>query len=146
MVSPSYFISTQLPPTTFSATQTAVLESIVARSSTATLIAQQLGNAYLLLGMLGLVILNTTTELQVVRGYLWALWAGDIGHVGFTLWAMGWASIVDVGSWSPIVWGNVGATLFLFLTRTAYFLGAFGGDAKAVQVKRVSRPKGRKMG
>jgi hypothetical protein len=132
-----------LPTASFSATQIAVLENIVAKSSTTTLLAWQLGNAYLLLGILGLFILNTTTETRVVRAYLWALWIGDIGHVGFTLWAMGLKASLDIGSWNPVVWGNIGATLVLFSLRSAYFLGVFGEGAKAPPAKRVGRPKGK---
>jgi hypothetical protein len=111
------------------------LSNIVANDATTTLLAWQLGNAYLLLGFLGVFILNTTTELKVVRAYLFALWLGDIGHIGFTLWAMGWKGTTDIGSWSAVVWGNVGITLFLFALRSVYFLGVFDTDTDTKKVK-----------
>ena len=93
-----------------------------------TLLAWQLGNAYLLLGFLGVFILNTTTEPKVAHAYIWALWLGDIGHVGFTLYAMGWEQSLAFDTWNAVVWGNVGATVFLFLMRCLYLLGFFGPD------------------
>jgi hypothetical protein len=118
-----------LPVTSYlDAPAQAVLEHVVANDATATLLAWQLGNAYLLLGILGVFILNTTTELKVVRAYLFALWLGDIGHVGLTLYAMGWEASMNTGAWTPVVWGNVGITAYLFLIRSFYFMGAFDGD------------------
>jgi len=116
ILSPQFFISSQLPT-----------PYPLAADATSILLAQQLGNAYLLLGLLGLFILNTTSELKVVRAYLWALWLGDIGHVGLTLFAMGWDGTMDIGNWNPVIWGNIGATAALFLMRSLYFLGVFGG-------------------
>jgi len=128
VLSPNFFISTQLPqPYKLPADPTSVL------------LAYQLGNAYLLLGLLGLFILNTTSELKVVQAYLWALWLGDIGHIGFTLYAMGWEGTVAVGKWTPVVWGNIGATGFLFMTRCLYLAGAFGGGGKVAVQKRKSK-------
>ncbi|TID16824.1 hypothetical protein E6O75_ATG09590 [Venturia nashicola] len=125
ILTPQFFISSQLPsPSPHPADATSIL------------VAQQLGNAYLLLGLLGLFILNTTTELKVVRAYLWALWLGDIGHVGLTLFAMGWEGSLDVGRWNAVIWGNIAATGFLFLTRSLYFAGAFGGGGLGGKAKR----------
>jgi hypothetical protein len=95
---------------------------------TTTLLAWQLGNAYLLMGFLGVFILNTTTEPKVVHAYIWALWLGDIGHVGFTLYAMGWEQSLAFDTWNSVVWGNIGITSFLFVGRCLYLLGAFGRD------------------
>ena len=109
---------------------------------TSRLLAWQLGNAYLLLGLLGVFILNTTTELAVVKAYLWALWIGDIGHVGITLYVMGWGGSLTVSKWNPVVWGNVGATTFLFLARCAYLAGFLDGHGKkVVQRKRKNKTK-----
>ena len=135
MLSPTYFITSQLPTSYLSAPAKTVLSSIVANDATTKLLALQLGNTYLLLGLLGVFILNTTSELKVVRAYLSALWICDIGHVGFTLWAMGWKGTVNVGSWNAVVWGNIGVTLFLFGMRSLYFLGAFDGSLKKVKEK-----------
>lgn len=90
----------------------------------------------------GLFILNTTSELRVVRAYLWALWLGDIGHVAVSLLCMGWDASLDVGNWNAVVWGNVMATVFLFTTRSMYFAGLFGGEVqgkKAVKGRKVKR-------
>lgn len=120
------FIEAQLP-TSF----------IKTTDSTSQLLAWQLGNCYALLGLLGLFILNTTSELKVVRAYLWALWIGDIGHVAFTVYAMGVDATLDVSKWTAVTWGNIGATLFLFITRSMYFAGIFGGiEVKKSKVKR----------
>jgi len=135
ILSPAYFIKSQLPPSAFTNAQITVLDSIVSKNATTTLLAWQLGNIYLLVGLLGLFVLNTTSELKVVKAYLLALWIGDIGHVGLTLYAMGPAASLDFASWNPIVWGNVAFTAFLFAMRSLYFAGAFG-NAKSITVKK----------
>ena len=117
MLDTTYFISSQLPQPYKGSP-----------NLTSQLLAWQLGNAYLLLGFLGVFILNTTTEPKVVRAYIWALLLGDIGHVGITLYAMGWDQSMAVGNWNPVVWGNVGVTSFLFCMRILYLLGIFGPD------------------
>ncbi|QDS68471.1 hypothetical protein FKW77_010838 [Venturia effusa] len=128
ILNPQFFIASQLP-----------FPYPLAADATSILLAQQLGNAYLLLGLLGLFILNTTTEIKVVRVYLWALWLGDIGHVGLTLFAMGWRGTVDVGSWNAVVWGNIGVTAALFLTRSLYFVGFFGSGTRRVDMEAKKR-------
>ncbi|RYP71590.1 hypothetical protein DL771_004716 [Monosporascus sp. 5C6A] len=101
----------------------------------ARVVAQQLGNIYFLLCLLGVAVLWTTSELRVVRNYLLAAWVADISHVWLTCRALGWAHTVDVVAWNAMTWGNVGFTTFLFLTRTAWFLGLFGPDHPAVAAK-----------
>ncbi|KAI2610462.1 hypothetical protein GGR54DRAFT_377276 [Hypoxylon sp. NC1633] len=103
-----------------------------AYDANARLVAHQLGNTYGLLFLLGVAILYTTTELKVVRNYLVALWMADITHVGLTCWALGYERTLDVASWTAVTWGNVGFTVFLCLTRTAYLLGLFGLDRQAI--------------
>ncbi|KAF2674969.1 hypothetical protein BT63DRAFT_420218 [Microthyrium microscopicum] len=132
ILAPKYFITSQIPFTYSSIQQSTILSEIVAKDATATLLAWQLGNAYLLLGLLGTFILNTTKEIEVVNAYLWALWIGDIGHVGLTLYAMGWHGTMNVGAWNAVVWGNIAFTTFLFLTRSAYFLGWFN-ESQAIE-------------
>ncbi len=85
-------------------------------------------------------ILNTTTDTNTVNAYLWALWIGDLGHVGFTLYLMGLSEITDVGSWSATIWGNIGATLFLFVSRSLYFLGVFDDKPKTTPGREL-RPR-----
>lgn len=36
--------------------------------------------------------------------------------------------VVDIANWNSMAWGNIGATVVLFLTRTAYLMGLFGPD------------------
>jgi len=55
--------------------------------------------------------LYTTTEVKVVRNYVFALWLADISHVSITAWIMGYDQVVDVANWNPMAWGNIGATV-----------------------------------
>jgi hypothetical protein len=136
LLTPELFITSQLPTPTL---------PLVSSDATTRLLAVQLGNAYLLLGFLGLFILNTTTEIKVVRAYLWALWLGDIGHVGFTLWAIGWEGTLDVEKWSAVTWGNIGITAFLFAMRCAYLGGLFERRSRRkTEVKKRKAVGGRK--
>ncbi|CAK7274377.1 hypothetical protein SEPCBS57363_006131 [Sporothrix epigloea] len=100
----------------------------VAPSDQAHIVAQQLGNAYGLLFMIGVAVLYTSTELKVVRNYLVALLIADIGHVGLTIAALGPDRFAAIGEWNAMTWGNVGFTIFLALMRTSYLLGFFGPD------------------
>ncbi|KAF3069018.1 hypothetical protein GL218_08097 [Daldinia childiae] len=121
---PEWFIASQIDAPDGS--------NLAPRDDNARLIALQLGNTYGLLFLLGVAVLYTTTELKVVRNYLIALWIADISHVGVTCWLLGYDRTLDVGSWNAVTWGNVGFTTFLCLTRTAYLLGLFGPNRKAV--------------
>lgn len=94
-------------------------------SPTEHVLALQLGNAYLLLGFLGVFILNTTLDLPTVNAYLAALWLGDIGHVLITAWGLGLQGTLNFLSWNAVTWGNIGVTLALFAVRSLYFLGFF---------------------
>ncbi|CAK7241188.1 MAG: hypothetical protein STHCBS139747_002647 [Sporothrix thermara] len=100
----------------------------VALPDQARIVAQQLGNAYGLLFMVGIAVLYTGTELKVVRNYLVALLIADIGHVGLTIAALGPDRFAAVGDWNAMTWGNVGFTVFLALMRTSYLLGFWGPD------------------
>ncbi|KAK9420904.1 hypothetical protein SUNI508_00995 [Seiridium unicorne] len=116
-ISPDWFIEEQISTTT-----------TVTHSDNSRLVALQLGNAYGLLFMLGVAVLYTTSELKVVRNYLWALWIADLGHIAFTAYLLGYDRFTAVGEWNAMTWGNVGATAFLCLTRSAYLLGMFHQD------------------
>jgi hypothetical protein len=91
-------------------------------------LSYQLGNLYLLLALLGLLILNTTTEPKVVHAYVVALAIGDVGHFWGTCYMTGWAASWDVMSWNAMAWGNIAAVIALFSVRSAYLLGMFGPD------------------
>ncbi|KAK4453512.1 hypothetical protein QBC34DRAFT_208741 [Podospora aff. communis PSN243] len=117
ILSPAWFISQQI-------------DSPVPVSSTAQaeLVAQQLGNCYFLAFLLGVAVLYSTTEIRVVRSYLFALWIADISHIAITMFGLGYGATMAPGSWNSMAWGNIGVTGFLFLTRSAYFIGVFGSD------------------
>lgn len=85
----------------------------IALSDQARIVAQQLGNAYGLLFMVGVAVLYTSTELKVVRNYLVALLIADIGHVGLTIVALGTEQFTAIGEWNAMTWGNVGFTVCL---------------------------------
>ncbi|ETS84774.1 hypothetical protein PFICI_02799 [Pestalotiopsis fici W106-1] len=116
-ISPDWFIEEQISAA-----------APIAHTDNSRLVALQLGNAYGLLFLLGVAVLYTTTELKVVRNYLVALWLADLSHIGVTVYLMGLESFLAVGDWNAMTWGNIGATAFLCLTRSAYFLGLFGGS------------------
>ncbi|MCJ1322378.1 hypothetical protein MMC15_007726 [Xylographa vitiligo] len=104
-------------------------------SPSAQVVAMQLGNTYMLLALLGLFILNTTTDVRVVKVYIVALAIADIGHVVPTMWMLGWERSINVRSWNKMAWGNIGATVFLFVTRVTYLSGLFGKDRAAQKGK-----------
>ncbi|KAI1635508.1 hypothetical protein F4809DRAFT_613458 [Biscogniauxia mediterranea] len=141
--SADWFIANQipLPPAPADDAAGAAAAAVAGPTDNARLVALQLGNAYGLLFMVGVAVLYTTNELRVVRNYLVALWIADIGHVGLTCWLLGYERTLDVGSWNAMTWGNIGATTFLCLTRTAYLLGLFGPDRPAAAVTTVSKKK-----
>lgn len=93
------------------------------------LLAGQLGNLFLVLGFVGVGVLQTTSEMAVVRAYLSALWWGDLGHVGITAYAMGWDSVVNVAGWSLVTWGNLGIPMGLWVLRSLYLLDVLPGGA-----------------
>ncbi|KAH6648719.1 hypothetical protein BKA67DRAFT_648713 [Truncatella angustata] len=116
-ISPDWFIEEQISIT-----------KPIAHTDNSRLVALQLGNAYGLLFLLGVAVLYTSSELKVVRNYLWALWVADLGHVGLTAYLLGYDRSLAVADWNAMTWGNIGATVFLCLTRTAYLLGFFDNN------------------
>ncbi|ESZ89667.1 hypothetical protein SBOR_9953 [Sclerotinia borealis F-4128] len=120
IISPEWFIEEQI-----------AFSPRGAVSDNARLVALQLGNIYLLLAMIGIAVLYSTREAKVVRNYLIALWLADVGHLAVTYHILGWERVVDFAQWNSMTFGNIGATLFLFLTRSAYLLGGFGPDRKS---------------
>lgn len=75
------------------------------------MVAWQLGNLYLLMAFMGLAILHTTSEAKVVKSYLFALWLGDIGHVGFSTYALGLEKLMKPLEWNAVTSGNIGFTV-----------------------------------
>jgi len=100
MFMPEWFIQEQL-------TQPVPVMS----STNSSLVAQQLGNAYGLLFMVGVVVLYTSSELKVVRNYLVALLIADIGHVAVTYFVLQHERFIRVADWNAMTWGNVGVTV-----------------------------------
>lgn len=97
---PAWFVAEQLPQ-----------KLIVPASEHSIVMAQQLGNMYLLMCFVGLAVLMTTSEIKVVRSYLFALWLGDIGHLAFTCLALGKEQVMQPLAWNALTWGNVGFTV-----------------------------------
>jgi len=94
--------------------------------------------------MLGVFILNTTTEIKVVHAYIWALLIADVGHVGLTVASMGWAATMAVGDWSSVAFGNVALTSMLFVVRCVYLAGYFDATGPgATGTIAVPKPKPR---
>jgi hypothetical protein len=114
-----------------------VLDDVVAKDASAQLLSFQLGNCYLLLCLLGVFILHTTTELKVVRAYIWALLIADVGHVGLTAASMGWRATLAVGDWTGVAFGNIALTLFLFAVRCLYLAGYFDVTGTGPKVQRM---------
>ncbi|KAH8601949.1 hypothetical protein B0O99DRAFT_534353 [Bisporella sp. PMI_857] len=126
IMSPEKFVSEQ---TLYSTTK--------ALSRGSQMVTYQLGNVYLLLGMVGIAVLYSTTEAKVVKNYIIALWLADISHVVITAWILGYDEVVDIPNWNAVTWGNIGVTSFLFLTRSAYLLGVFGPDRLVVAKMKI---------
>ena len=120
----SNFISSQLP---------SITPNFPEPTAANRLLALQLGNVYGLLAMIGCGILYTTTEPKVVRNFLFACAVADVGHLLATYAVMGHESFLDVGQWSQTVWGSIGITAGLFVTRVLYLAGAMGKDRGATE-------------
>ena len=88
-----------------------------------TILVYQLSNLFLLVAVIELYVFYSTTDAKVVRALLTALWWGDLGHLGVTMWCMGLGKVVDVASWGVANWGNIAIPLFLCTMRTMYLFG-----------------------
>lgn len=97
---PEWFIGEQLPE-----------KQVLPASDHSIVMAQQLGNMYLLMCFVGLAVLKSTSEIKVVRSYLVALWLGDIGHLAFTCLALGQERVMQPQAWNATTWGNIGFTV-----------------------------------
>ncbi|KAJ4264019.1 hypothetical protein NW762_006058 [Fusarium torreyae] len=117
VIDPAWFIGEQAPQ-----------KDGIEASDNSIIVTWQLGNLYLLLAFIGVAVLSTTTEVKVVKAYLIALLLGDIGHVGFSSYGLGWERSMSPIKWNAMAWGNIAMTLFLLFTRTAYLTGIFGPD------------------
>ncbi|KAL8817203.1 MAG: hypothetical protein Q9223_003920 [Gallowayella weberi] len=105
-------------------------------TSTNQILALQLGNCYGLLALIAIGVLYSTNEAKVVRNFLIACAIADVGHLWATYIVLGYANFVDVKGWNSLAWGNIGFTLFLFVTRVGYLAGMFGRDRVVGSVKK----------
>lgn len=104
VIDPDWFISEQIASVATTSPPTPATDH-------SRLVALQLGNIYLLMAMVGLAVLNSTSELKVVRSYLVALWIADLGHIYVCYHVLGLQRFIDVASWNSMTWGNVGVTV-----------------------------------
>ena len=100
------------------------------------ILAYQLGNLYGLFALVGLSILNLTSEPRIIKAYIACLAIGDIGHIAPTLMILGKDASLDLANWNVMAWGNIAATIFLFVTRVAWLLGLFGEPFQSEKRKR----------
>ena len=105
------FVSQQLGPR-------AVVEKL---SPSQFLVAQQLGNVYVLLLFLAVGILYATNEPKVVRNYLFSVMLCDFGHVFVCYKALGYDRFFDIWNWNSMIWGNVGISVKLTLLLCSRF-------------------------
>lgn len=113
LISPEWFITEQIA--------SSPLKPV---TPNAQLVAYQLGNVYLLLGLVGVGVLHATTESKVVRNYIIALWLGDIGHILLTYIVLQPEKFLDIANWNAMTWGNVGVTVSI----TSFRLHALRGS------------------
>lgn len=93
----AWFVSEQIP---------GHLASDAVVSDNSLTVARQLGNLYLLMALVGLGVLNTTSEVKVIKAYLVALAIGDVGHVAFSLYGLGADLSMHISRWNAMAYGN----------------------------------------
>lgn len=132
------FVGAVLDPAWFIAEQIPQSEPIAVHANSQ-LVALQLGNLYLLMAFMGLAILNTTSENRVVRGYLVALWLGDIGHVAISCWGLGWDKLMSPNEWNAMAGGNIFFTVSVLrpLSMTSKDPRALGQSCASRRVSHV---------
>ncbi|KAL5332825.1 hypothetical protein BJX70DRAFT_392659 [Aspergillus crustosus] len=86
---------------------------------------------YGLLALIGIGVLNATSEPKVLRNYLIALAIADVGHIYVTYLAMGPEFFFDVR--------------FLFVNRLLYFLGLFGYPPSHTSVRGTVEEKEKRI-
>jgi hypothetical protein len=96
----------------------------------------QIANIYGLVGLLAVGDIYGSSERHVVRNLITTLAVADIGHMYAMYAVIGLEAFLDVGSWSPVAWGSIGFTAFLFVNRVAYLLGVFGSEAATTSEKK----------
>jgi hypothetical protein len=111
-------------------------------STSAEIIVLQVGNIYLLLAALAVLICFFSTP-KTARGYLLIVAVADLGHIWAVYQGMnrgkgGATQFWDWQNWNDMVAGNVGASAILCAHRLTTALGLWGsfkGEGKAGRVK-----------
>ncbi|KAJ1336044.1 hypothetical protein MN608_02792 [Microdochium nivale] len=112
VMDPAWFVAQQIPVAAVASISSKLSETAAAAESEgARLVALQLGNTYGLVCLIGLGVLNSTSEIKVVRAYLVACLIADVTHVGLTCWGLGYDRSVDYASWTATMWGNIAFTV-----------------------------------
>ncbi|KAI0089872.1 hypothetical protein BDY19DRAFT_941257 [Irpex rosettiformis] len=92
----------------------------------------QLGNCYLLLGMLSSLVFravrdalpgNPVAQERIIGASLFAMAVADLTHIIATLVGLPSDLRYAVGHWNATTHGNVTFVVFLLVSRTAWFLG-----------------------
>ncbi|KAI0133606.1 hypothetical protein BJ170DRAFT_169197 [Xylariales sp. AK1849] len=95
----------------------------------------QQANVLLLLGAIA-TICSFTTRVSTTRWYLIAVAFADLGHIWATYKAVGPEYFWNLGEWNDMIWGNVGASVFLNINRWLTVMDAFGRLGRGVAVAR----------
>ena len=61
----------------------------------------------------------------------------QVGHIVPTLLVLGKDATFDVMNWNVMAWGNIAATVFLFVTRVAWLSGLFGEPFQSKKDKQL---------
>lgn len=77
------------------------------------IVVWQVGNLWLMLGLLSLSLLFTTSDPSVVRCYQAVYAFGDLGHLFFVSYGMGAARLLAISEWNLMTWTNFGRTVGL---------------------------------
>lgn len=92
----------------------------------------QLGNCYLLLGMLSSLVFravrdalpdNPAAQERILGASLFAMAVADATHIGATWIGLPESLRYDIASWNPTTHGNITFVVFLLVSRIAWFMG-----------------------
>ncbi|KAF2133553.1 hypothetical protein P153DRAFT_393365 [Dothidotthia symphoricarpi CBS 119687] len=115
---PSTFVSDQIP-----STPTTLLTPI---PSSALVLAHSMGNVFVLLAGLAVLCTAVTRDAKVTKWYLAIVAGADVGHIYSSYRIMGPGVFWDFAAYNDTMWGNIGFSAFLHVTRVATLLGLFG--------------------
>ncbi|KAF2205616.1 hypothetical protein GQ43DRAFT_436845 [Delitschia confertaspora ATCC 74209] len=89
-------------------------------------VSYSLGNLYLVLALFAVLVVHINRDPRVTKFYLFFLAIGDLGHLVSFYRALGEDVFWDWSRWNEMVWGNIVATMFLFVNRLSTLAGVFG--------------------